>query len=799
MFYSHWIDYIFSKFLGMKKLFTIHLILFLVPAIYFTQVEKYYRIQLIGKPNEIITQLSNKGVSIDHAHFSNERIITEVSESELNLIKQTAIHFEILIEDMAKFYQERNQTASSEKVQFYSNCEQYNFSKPSHFHLGSMGGFFTLNEMYQILDSMALLYPNLITVKQAISPINSIQNRPIYYVKISDNPNSDEPEPEVLYTALHHAREPASLSQLIFFMWYLLENYSTDPDVTFLINNTEMYFIPCVNPDGYEYNKTTNPNGGGMFRKNRRNNGDGTYGVDLNRNYGYMWGYDNTGSSPNTSSDTYRGTGPFSEPETQAVRDFCIARQFVNALNAHTYMNLYIYPWGHIPSYLTPDSTTFINWGKHLTREDRFLYGTADQTVNYVANGDSDDWMYGEQSSKNKIMATTPEAGSTNDGFWPPSNRIIDICKTTLFQNIHFALLATNYATVNDKQDQFISSNGFIKYTIQRLGVTGTGQFTVSLIPLVGISSTGAPKPYNLSVNQTITDSIAFTLSSGLTNGQKIKYILSRYNGFYTHNDTIEKVYGTPITLIYDNGNTLSNWNTNGWGLTNSSAVSLPSSITDSPSGNYPNSANRYIALKNSLDLTNATYAHLQYYTKFATEKNYDFVNIYISTNNGSSWTALCGKYQTPPLSFGGSDPVYDGKQSDWVKEEIDLTPYVGNQILIKFVLTSDIYGTEDGFYFDDFLVRKIVNTTEVPTIENTSNTVLVYPNPATNSINVLSDKDIMSYSIYDISGKRIIYENRSANSKFIQLDFNIEAGVYFIQIELSDKSIHSKKIVVKK
>ncbi len=113
--------------------------------------------------------------------------------------------------------------------------------------------------MYQILDSMALLYPNLITVKQAISPINSIQGRPIYYVKISDNPNVDEPEPEVLYTALHHSREPASLSQLIFFMWYLLENHSTDPDVQFLVNNTELYFIPCVNPDGYEYNKTTNP------------------------------------------------------------------------------------------------------------------------------------------------------------------------------------------------------------------------------------------------------------------------------------------------------------------------------------------------------------------------------------------------------------------------------------------------------------------------------------------------------------------------------------------------------------
>lgn len=758
-------------------------------------IEKYYRVQLLGHPKEIIHQLSQKGVTIDHAHFSNERIIAEFSESELNLIKQTSVPYEILIEDMADYYQKRNMTFNSEKVYFTSNCEMYNFQKPSHFHLGSMGGFFTLNEMYQILDSMALLYPNLITVKQPIGTINSIQNRPIYYVKISDNPNTDEPEPEVLYTALHHAREPASLSQLIFYMWYLLENYNTNPDVQFLVNNTEMYFIPCVNPDGYVYNESTNPNGGGMFRKNRRNNGDGTYGVDLNRNYGYMWGYDNTGSSPNTNSDTYRGTGPFSEPETQAVKDFCIAHQFVNALNAHTYSNLYIYPWGYLPSYLTPDSTTFINWGKHLTREDRFLYGTGDQTVNYVTNGDSDDWMYGEQTLKNKIMSTTPEAGSANDGFWPPASRIIDICKTTLFQNIKHALVATNYATIYDEQDNFISANGFIKYSIQRLGITGNGQFTVSIIPLNGISSAGSPKTYSLSINQIIKDSIAFTLSTGLSNGQKIQYLIGVNNGYYTHYDTIQKVYGTPVTLIYDNGNSLSNWNTNGWGITNSSFVSSPSSITDSPSGNYSNNANKYVSLKNSLDLTNASYAHLQYYTKFSTEKNYDFVNIYISTNNGSSWTALCSKYQTPPSSYGGTTPVYDGKQTDWVKEEIDLTPYVGNLVTFKFVLTSDIYSTDDGFYFDDFLVRKIINTSGVKENFNQEN-IIIYPNPSSENINILSSFNINSISIQDVTGKTI-KEFQNIHQKEFKINMDVENGMYFITIKDNQNNITREKIII--
>ena len=115
-------------------------------------------------------------------------------------------------------------------------------------------------------------------------------------MKISDNPNTDEPEPEVLYTALHHAREPESLSQLIYYMWYVLENYATDPEVQALVDNTEMYFAPCINPDGYLYNEQTDPNGGGLWRKNRRDNLDGEFGVDLNRNYDFSWGYDDTGS-----------------------------------------------------------------------------------------------------------------------------------------------------------------------------------------------------------------------------------------------------------------------------------------------------------------------------------------------------------------------------------------------------------------------------------------------------------------------------------------------------------------------
>ena len=181
------------------------------------------------------------------------------------------------------------------------------------FHLGTMGGYMTLAEAYAELDTLKNLFPSLITTKQTIG--YSVEDRPVFMVKISDNPNVDENEPEVLYTALHHAREPQGMMQMFYFMYYLLENYTTNPSVQYLVNNREMYFIPVINPDGYEYNRSTNPNGGGMWRKNRRLNTGGSYGVDLNRNYGpyNYWNAPNGGSSTSPLSDTYRGTAPFSD------------------------------------------------------------------------------------------------------------------------------------------------------------------------------------------------------------------------------------------------------------------------------------------------------------------------------------------------------------------------------------------------------------------------------------------------------------------------------------------------------
>jgi hypothetical protein len=147
-----------------------------------------------------------------------------------------------------------------------------------------------------------------------------------------------------------------------------------------------------------------------FWRKNRRRNANGSYGVDLNRNYGFKWGYDNFGSSPNGNSETYRGTAAFSEPETAALRDFVEAHHFRAALCYHSYGDYVIYPWGYVDG-PTPDHASFAALADSIVAYNHYQPGTGLQTVGYTVNGDSDDWFYGEQTTKNKVFSMTPEVG----------------------------------------------------------------------------------------------------------------------------------------------------------------------------------------------------------------------------------------------------------------------------------------------------------------------------------------------------------------------------------------------------
>jgi hypothetical protein len=170
----------------------------------------------------------------------------------------------------------------------------------------------------------------------------------------------------------------------VYFMYWLFENYNTDPVARFILNNREIYWIPIYNVDGYVYNQTTNPNGGGLWRKNRKPCSGGI-GTDLNRNYGtyQFWNAPNGGSSTTCGSDTYRGTLPFSEPETNAMKDFINSRNIKTMLNAHTYGNLLLKPWAWSDPNVTPDDPVFQLYSLDMTDTSNYALGTSFQTLQY--------------------------------------------------------------------------------------------------------------------------------------------------------------------------------------------------------------------------------------------------------------------------------------------------------------------------------------------------------------------------------------------------------------------------------
>lgn len=798
----------------MKKLLCI---LFLACASFaFAQQQKYSRAKISLDAGHTLMHLAELGVTVDHGeHKKNEYYVSDFSAAEINTAKQNGYQVEILIDDVSAYYANQNKTdkkkedatGSVNKINTTCPSAAPPITTPSNFQLGSMGGYYTYQELLNILDTMSSKFPNLVTAKMPIDTFHSVEGRPIYWIKLSDNPNANEPEPQIIYTALHHAREPASLSQMIFYMYYLLENYNTNADIKALVDNTEMYFVPCANPDGYIYNQTTNPSGGGMWRKNRRNNGDGTFGIDLNRNYGYKWGYDNVGSSNVTSNDTYRGPSAFSEPEMQAIKWFDEHHQFKISVNYHTYGNDLIYPWGYIANLYTADSAVFVEHTHLMTSVNHFITGTGNQTVQYVTNGDSDDWGYGEQTSKNKILSMTPEIGLS---FWPAQSDILGICENSLWQNIYAAKLVGKYARMKDEEPYAIGSTaGFLDYSIQRLGLDSPSVFTVSIIPLDSwISSVGGPKTYgNMSLLQLKHDSVSYTLNASITAGQTFRYILRVNNGYGDSNDTITKVYGQASSPFTNNGSSASGFTSAGglWGTSTQHYVSPPSSITDSPSGNYANNTNSRLTLNTLVNLVSASNASLNFWAMWSLEAGYDYVEVQASADGGTTWSPLCGNYTHPGnTNQDVNQPLYDGVQS-WVYEQMSLNSYLGQNIMIRYVLRSDAGVNMDGFYFDDMAITVLGGgTAGVQELAGNEGGISQnIPNPATTLtyINVnLAGKKNVALNLYNSLGERLMQQKLDEQQSTVSLDISgLANGTYFYEVVGEGYRSRMMKLVVVK
>ena len=767
--------------------------------------EKHQRAKISYNQSEDLIKLESFGIPIDHGvHKKGVFIISDFSISEIQTARNAGYIVDILIEDSKEYFLQRNSMNSvAERNLFCTDQTSSDYETPDNFNLGSMGGYLTYQEMLDQLDLMKSLYPDLITTKENISdfitegqPDNSttppIGGNGIKWVKISDNPsNSSENEPQILYTAIHHAREPNSLSQLIFYMWYLLENYDEDNEIKSIVDNTELFFVPVINPDGYLYNEKTDPNGGGFWRKNRKNGN----GVDNNRNYDYyingdpadgIWGGEGASNDPN--NQTYHGTAPFSEVENQAIKWFCEQHDFVMALNNHSYGELLLYPYGYANDVPTPENELFEIVSEVLVSQNG--YDNILSSGLYPAAGDSDDFMYGTIGTHDKIYAMTPEIGPE---FWPPSSQIEGIAKSMMYLNITSAKMVNNYADLIDTSPLFVGNEVIIDQTfdIKRLGLSGSGNFTININPIsTNIGAVGDPISFsNLDVLEETNGTIQYTLINETQAGDPIVFEIIINNGSYDTKVLLNKIFGSLIPVFEDIGDsTTDNFDNNGWGITNTTYVSPSSSITESPNGNYQNNENKTIRLSENINLTNAIGANVTFYAKWDIENNWDYVQLEISLDNGNSWIPQCGLFTNEGSSNGGQptgQPLYDGTQNNWVLEQINLSDYLGEEITMRFKFESDGEVRADGFYFDDLTV----NVLDDGTLNNAdvlASQFSVYPNPVSNLLYITTPKNNYTLGIYNIQGQLMSTPSVYSGSQTIDYS-QYTKGIYLMKFTSND------------
>lgn len=771
----------------MKKLFSLLTLIFVFTAL--QAQDNWSRVKIYGTESQL-AYLGHLGLPVDHGEYKKDHyFITDLSELDIQKLAANSYAYEILIADVKAYY--RDQNRGNFKGQDRASCPQsasggYNPTTPANFQLGTMGGYYKYQEFLDELDAMRTAYPTLITVKAPIDTYSTVNGNPIYWVRISDNADTDETEEEVLYSALHHAREPASLSQTIYYMWYMLENYGTNPEVTFLVDNTEMYFVPMLNPDGYRHNELTDPNGGGMHRKNRNlvSGGGSNAGVDLNRNYSYHW--DESGTSNNPGNDTWPGTAAFTEVETQAMKWFCENREFKFAFNAHTYGNLLLYPIGWSSVEVAPHAPYFEAYSEHMVKYNG--YSNIKSSGLYPASGDSDDWMYTDDigvNGRDTIFAFTPEVSDGPDGFWPASSEIEGICKANVHMNMTLAHMPLVFGVTKDLEiSKVTATTGYFSYELERLGLTD-GPITISMTPLAGIQTMGSANVHNLSLMEIVEDSISYALNPGIAFGDDIIYLLETDNGSWIRKDTIKKTFGVGTAVFSDDCTNLNNW-TGQWSFTNEDFVSPNNCITDSPFSNHGNNIVRTCELIPTTSFENATYAYVNFWAKWEIENDFDYVQFMISTDNGSSWSPLCGKY----TNQGGANqdldnPLYDNFQTSWVFEEVDLVDYIGTpNALFKFQLVADGGVTEDGFYFDDFEIYTDASPSTQSITELESTNITLYPNPGQDVVNISFDNitHLSKFEITNNVGQLISTQNITSQKIAINTS-ELAEGIYYVTV----------------
>jgi hypothetical protein len=257
----------------------------------------------------------------------------------------------------------------------------------------------------QFRDSMVTIAQNNPTICKLETLANSASGNLILVMKVSHNPQLNENEPEVFWEANTHGDEKIGWAVAFEFLKYLLRNYGTNPEVTYLVDNREIWILPMFNPDGYI--------------SNNRSNG---HGVDMNRNWGWMWG-----------EEAAPGSSAMSESEVTGDIQHLWRHPFALFVSYHAGTECISYPWSYT-DYDTIPENYLINWLSqgYSTRGNSYMYGQGSQVM-YLINGSSKDVGFGalgEMAWSIEVHLTkTPPASEIDPTFNRNRDAMLFFCR----------------------------------------------------------------------------------------------------------------------------------------------------------------------------------------------------------------------------------------------------------------------------------------------------------------------------------------------------------------------------------
>lgn len=331
---------------------------------------------------EQITQLNEIGMDI--WMVTSKYVLGQVNDDVFERLQNSRLHFELISP-------ERGVTAAN------------TFDPQYH----------TYDEMLSELRSVAGQYPQLASLHDIGDTWEKTQgkaDRDIWALHLSGQGNAAE-KPGIVFLGNHHARELATVEIPLMLIHLLTDSYGKDPEITRLMDTRDIWIVPMVNPDGHALAEQ-----GENWRKNTHTHGN-YMGTDLNRNYGYHWGEGGASTAP--YSDTYRGDAPFSEPETQAVRDFIMSHKNLKIMMSyHSFSNLILWPWGYTKQ--RNPNQLLVETGKKLGEITGYRPEQASDL--YIASGITDDFTFGKLG----LLSYTTEMGSWGDGFDPPYSTVVN-------------------------------------------------------------------------------------------------------------------------------------------------------------------------------------------------------------------------------------------------------------------------------------------------------------------------------------------------------------------------------------